>query len=88
MVFSNGSLAVTGPTATAGMFATYPNEHLSFMGSIIDQVSILPGSVAVWLSVECFKKKSKNSAINFMGQGALRDSLCSLLSFSTTFLID
>lgn len=27
-----------GPNATAGIFATYPGEHLSLMGGIIDQI--------------------------------------------------
>ncbi|KAJ8386472.1 hypothetical protein AAFF_G00169420 [Aldrovandia affinis] len=38
MHFSNGQLTVTGPTATAGIFATYPAEYLSLWGGFIDQV--------------------------------------------------
>ncbi|KAG9355292.1 hypothetical protein JZ751_000130 [Albula glossodonta] len=38
MHFSSGQLMVTGPTATAGIFATYPAEYLSLWGGFMDQV--------------------------------------------------
>ncbi|KAJ8335135.1 hypothetical protein SKAU_G00407740 [Synaphobranchus kaupii] len=38
MHFSNGQLTVTGPTATAGIFATYPADYLSLWGGFVDQV--------------------------------------------------
>lgn len=38
-MFGGGQLTVTGPTATAGIFSTYPADHLSLWGGIVDQVS-------------------------------------------------
>jgi len=37
--FDGGIRQVYGENATAGIFATYPGEHLSLFGSIIDQIS-------------------------------------------------
>uniref|UniRef100_A0A673C1P4 Aquaporin 10b n=1 Tax=Sphaeramia orbicularis TaxID=375764 RepID=A0A673C1P4_9TELE len=37
-VFSGGQLSVAGPNATAGIFCSYPAEHLSFWGGLVDQV--------------------------------------------------
>lgn len=37
--YSGGDLTVTGPTATAGIFSTYPADYLSVWGGIVDQVS-------------------------------------------------
>uniref|UniRef100_A0A8C4R448 Aquaporin-3 n=1 Tax=Eptatretus burgeri TaxID=7764 RepID=A0A8C4R448_EPTBU len=36
--YEGGELTVVGPHATAGIFATYPNSHLSTGGGVIDQV--------------------------------------------------
>ncbi|KAM9824272.1 aquaporin-10b [Neosynchiropus ocellatus] len=36
--FSGGELTVTGPTATAGIFCTYPASYLSLWGGFMDQV--------------------------------------------------
>ncbi|KAF7670077.1 hypothetical protein LDENG_00056630 [Lucifuga dentata] len=36
--YSGGQLTVTGPTATAGIFSTYPADYLSLWGGIVDQV--------------------------------------------------
>ncbi|XP_037535122.1 aquaporin-7 [Nematolebias whitei] len=36
--YCGGNLTVTGPKATAGIFATYPAPYLSLMGGFIDQV--------------------------------------------------
>lgn len=36
--YSGGELTVTGPTATAGIFSTYPADYLSMWGGIVDQV--------------------------------------------------
>ncbi|XP_013878909.1 aquaporin-10b [Austrofundulus limnaeus] len=36
-MFGGGQLTVTGPTATAGIFSTYPADHLSLWGGIVDQ---------------------------------------------------
>lgn len=38
MAFSGGKLTVTGPTATAGIFCTYPADYLSVWGGVVDQV--------------------------------------------------
>jgi hypothetical protein len=39
--FDGGIRAVSGPTATAMIFATYPEKHVGLLGSIIDQVRSL-----------------------------------------------
>ncbi|KAF5888840.1 aquaporin-3-like isoform X3 [Clarias magur] len=36
--YSGGSLTVSGPSATAGIFSTYPAEYLSVWGGVVDQV--------------------------------------------------
>lgn len=36
--YSGGVLAVSGPTATAGIFSTYPADYLSLWGGVVDQV--------------------------------------------------
>lgn len=36
--YSGGELTVTGPTATAGIFSTYPADYLSMWGGVVDQV--------------------------------------------------
>ncbi|KAM3858159.1 aquaporin-10b [Diretmus argenteus] len=36
--YGGGKLTVTGPTATAGIFSTYPADYLSLCGGIVDQV--------------------------------------------------
>ncbi|XP_017278570.1 aquaporin-10b [Kryptolebias marmoratus] len=37
-MFGGGQLTVTGPTATAGIFSTYPAGYLSLWGGIVDQI--------------------------------------------------
>ncbi|KAI6242425.1 Major intrinsic protein domain containing protein [Aphelenchoides fujianensis] len=37
--FDGGVRQVHGPNATAGIFATYPGDHLSILGGVFDQVS-------------------------------------------------
>uniref|UniRef100_A0A8C5G1A6 Aquaporin-3-like n=1 Tax=Gouania willdenowi TaxID=441366 RepID=A0A8C5G1A6_GOUWI len=46
--YSGGHLTVTGPNATAGIFATYPSDYLSLWGGITDQVI---GTAALLLCV-------------------------------------
>lgn len=37
--FDGGQRMVLGPKGTAGIWATYPAEHLSFFGGLVDQVA-------------------------------------------------
>ncbi|KAI1719592.1 major intrinsic protein [Ditylenchus destructor] len=37
--FDGGVRSVTGPNATAGIFATYPGDHLSVAGAMLDQIA-------------------------------------------------
>lgn len=37
--FANGALLVTGPKATAGIFATYLPEHMTLWRGFLDEVS-------------------------------------------------
>ncbi|KAM8975814.1 aquaporin-3-like [Pelodytes ibericus] len=37
-VYSGGNFTVTGPQSTAGIFASYPSEHLSVINGFTDQV--------------------------------------------------
>ncbi|XP_044192491.1 aquaporin-10b [Thunnus albacares] len=46
--YSGGELTVTGPTATAGIFSTYPADYLSLWGGVLDQVI---GTAALLLCV-------------------------------------
>ncbi|KAM6899988.1 aquaporin-10b [Xenentodon cancila] len=46
--YSGGRLTVTGPTATAGIFSTYPADYLSVWGGVVDQVI---GTAALLLCV-------------------------------------
>ncbi|KAM9737275.1 aquaporin-10b [Menidia menidia] len=46
--YGGGQLTVTGPTATAGIFSTYPADYLSLWGGVIDQVV---GTAALLLGV-------------------------------------
>ncbi|KAM7384424.1 hypothetical protein PAMA_011667 [Pampus argenteus] len=46
--YSGGKLTVTGPTATAGIFSTYPADYLSVWGGVTDQVI---GTAALLLCV-------------------------------------
>lgn len=36
--YSGAKLTVTGPTATASIFSTYPADYLSLWGGVMDQV--------------------------------------------------
>jgi aquaglyceroporin related protein len=36
--FDGGNRTVVGPNATAGIFATYPGDHLTVVGSVVDQI--------------------------------------------------
>lgn len=40
MKYANGQLAVTGANATAGIFASYPEKHLSLRNGFVDQVRL------------------------------------------------
>lgn len=40
--YGGGELTVTGPTATAGIFSTYPADYLSMWGGVVDQVAPPP----------------------------------------------
>ncbi|XP_068189351.1 aquaporin-10b [Antennarius striatus] len=46
--YGGGALTVSGPTATAGIFSTYPADYLSLWGGIVDQVI---GTAALLLCV-------------------------------------
>ncbi|XP_060915842.1 aquaporin-10b [Labrus mixtus] len=46
--YGGGQLTVTGPTATAGIFSTYPSDYLSVWGGVVDQVI---GTAALLLCV-------------------------------------
>lgn len=41
--YSGGNFTVTGPKATAGIFATYPAPYLSLHAGFLDQVSGFTG---------------------------------------------
>ncbi|XP_074542273.1 aquaporin-10b isoform X2 [Halichoeres trimaculatus] len=56
--YSGGELTVTGPTATAGIFSTYPSDYLSVWGGIVDQVI---GTAALLLCVLALGDKRNTS---------------------------
>jgi len=45
MAYNGGALEVTGPNATAHIFATYPSPFLSLASGFADQVSALAGLI-------------------------------------------
>lgn len=45
--YGGGQLTVTGPTATAGIFSTYPADYLSLWGGILDQVDLFFASLSL-----------------------------------------
>lgn len=47
MEFSEGKLTVTGPTATANIFATYLPQHMTLWRGFLDEVSG-PGWVSLF----------------------------------------
>uniref|UniRef100_A0A672TB83 Aquaporin-9-like n=1 Tax=Sinocyclocheilus grahami TaxID=75366 RepID=A0A672TB83_SINGR len=51
MDFTGGHLTVSGATATAGIFSTYPADYLSLWGGVVDQVSII---YETWKSTRIF----------------------------------
>ncbi|XP_074469492.1 aquaporin-10b [Sebastes fasciatus] len=57
--YSGGDLTATGPTATAGIFATYPADYLSVWGGVMDQVI---GTAALLLCVLALGDQ-KNSSV-------------------------
>uniref|UniRef100_A0A672Z0M9 Aquaporin 10b n=2 Tax=Sphaeramia orbicularis TaxID=375764 RepID=A0A672Z0M9_9TELE len=65
--YSGGKLTVTGPTATAGIFSTYPADYLSVWGGVMDQVI---GTAALLLCV---------LALGDQGHGPLPDGLQPIL---------
>ncbi|XP_034561543.1 aquaporin-10b [Notolabrus celidotus] len=58
MAYSGGKLTVTGPTATAGIFCTYPSDYLSVWGGVLDQVI---GTAALLLCVLALGDKRNTS---------------------------
>ncbi|XP_049890354.1 aquaporin-10b [Epinephelus moara] len=73
--FGGGELTVTGPTATAGIFATYPADYLSVWGGIMDQVI---GTAALLLCV---------LAIGDQRNGSLPDGLQPVLVGAAVLII-
>ncbi|XP_068567252.1 aquaporin-10b [Cebidichthys violaceus] len=56
--YSRGELTTTGPTATAGIFATYPADYLSVWGGVVDQVI---GTAALLLCVLALGDRGNSS---------------------------
>ncbi|AWP21524.1 Aquaporin [Scophthalmus maximus] len=57
-MYSGGQLTVSGPTATAGIFSTYPADYLSVWGGVMDQVI---GTAALLLCVLALGDQSNAS---------------------------
>uniref|UniRef100_A0A3Q0QXW7 Aquaporin 10b n=1 Tax=Amphilophus citrinellus TaxID=61819 RepID=A0A3Q0QXW7_AMPCI len=58
-----GNLTVTGPTATAGIFSTYPADYLSVWGGIMDQVI---GTAALLVSVLALGDQKNTSIPHYL----------------------
>ncbi|XP_069615814.1 aquaporin-3-like [Ranitomeya imitator] len=50
-VYSGGNWTVYGPQATAGIFASYPSEHLSVLNGLADQVIATAGLMVCLLAI-------------------------------------
>uniref|UniRef100_A0A3Q0R2L3 Aquaporin 10b n=1 Tax=Amphilophus citrinellus TaxID=61819 RepID=A0A3Q0R2L3_AMPCI len=61
--YSGGNLTVTGPTATAGIFSTYPADYLSVWGGIMDQVI---GTAALLVSVLALGDQKNTSIPHYL----------------------
>uniref|UniRef100_A0A3Q4HTM4 Aquaporin 10b n=1 Tax=Neolamprologus brichardi TaxID=32507 RepID=A0A3Q4HTM4_NEOBR len=61
--YSGGDLTVTGPTATAGIFSTYPADYLSVWGGIVDQVI---GTAALLLCVLALGDQRNSSIPHYL----------------------
>lgn len=59
MEYSNGTLEVTGPNATAHIFATYPAPYLSLINGFADQVSALAVLILQLNILKTVKSSSK-----------------------------
>ncbi|XP_058474741.1 aquaporin-10b [Solea solea] len=55
--YSGGALTVSGPTATAGIFSTYPSDYLSVWGGVVDQVI---GTAALLLCILALGDRRNN----------------------------
>lgn len=73
--YSGGELTVSGPTATAGIFCTFPAEYLSLWGGFIDQVI---GTAALLLCV---------LAIGDSGQGSIPSGIEPILVGAVVMVI-
>uniref|UniRef100_A0A8C5P7J2 Uncharacterized protein n=1 Tax=Leptobrachium leishanense TaxID=445787 RepID=A0A8C5P7J2_9ANUR len=57
-VYSGGNFTVTGPQATAGIFASYPSEHLSAINGFTDQVI---ATAALMISILAIVDEANNA---------------------------
>lgn len=55
--YGGGKLTVTGPTATAGIFSTYPADYLSMWGGVVDQVVPLITVLGTWIWRACKSRR-------------------------------
>ncbi|XP_069482965.1 aquaporin-7-like isoform X1 [Ambystoma mexicanum] len=76
--YCGGNLTVTGPCATAGIFATYPAPYLSIGGGFVDQVI---GTAALLLCILAINDKRNSPALNGT-QGLLVGILVALIGMS------
>ncbi|KAK9526720.1 hypothetical protein VZT92_015405 [Zoarces viviparus] len=73
--YGRGELTTTGPTATAGIFATYPADYLSVWGGVVDQMI---GTAALLLCV---------LALGDRGNSSVPDGLQPVLVGATVLVI-
>ncbi|CAH2219056.1 aquaporin-9 [Pelobates cultripes] len=58
-VYSSGNFTVTGPQSTAGIFASYPSEHLSHINGFTDQVI---ATAALMIAILAILDEANNAA--------------------------
>ncbi|KAJ0003419.1 hypothetical protein NQD34_008517, partial [Periophthalmus magnuspinnatus] len=73
--YSGGELTVSGPTATAGIFCTFPAEYLSVWAGFVDQVI---GTAALLLCI---------LALGDMGQGSIPTGIQPILVGAVVMVI-
>lgn len=73
--YGGGELTVSGPTATAGIFSTFPAEYLSLWGGFVDQVI---GTAALLLCV---------LALGDSGQGSIPEGVQPILVGAVVMVI-
>lgn len=85
-MYSGGHLTVTGPTATAGIFSTYPADYLSLWGGVVDQVRLSQSRFGAFGSSSCVSQSS--CSLQVVGTASLLLCVLALGDQRNTVILD